>query len=177
MTGNLRIPLSNPEFSSYMQRIKDAKPDGVFVFMPLGELSIGSLRALNDSGIKASGIKIMGTGDITDETYVDAVGDAALGVITTGMYSTQHNSPMNSEFVKEYVELNGKSPRMGWSVIAAWDALRLVYDGLNAQAGAKFDPEKFMAFARGRTFESLARSDYHRQGKRRHHPEHLYPTH
>ena len=63
-----------------MQRIKDAKPDGVFVFMPLGELSIGSLRALNDSGIKAAGVKIMGTGDITDETYVDAVGDAALGI-------------------------------------------------------------------------------------------------
>ena len=154
VTGNLRIPLSNPEFSSYMQRIKDAKPDGVFVFMPLGELSIGSLRALNDSGIKASGVKIMGTGDITDETYVDAVGDAALGVITTGMYSTQHNSAMNKEFVKDYVDLNGKSPRMGWSVIAAWDALRLVYDGLNAQAGAKFDPDKFMAFVRGRSFES-----------------------
>jgi branched-chain amino acid transport system substrate-binding protein len=154
VSGNLRIPLSNPEFSSYMQRIKDAKPDGVFVFMPIGELSIGSLRALSDSGIKGSGVKIMGTGDLTDETYVDAVGDAALGVITTGMYSTQHDSPMNKEFVKEYVELNGKSPRIGWSAIAAWDAMRLIYDGLNAQAGGKFDPDKFMAFARGRSFES-----------------------
>ncbi|MGZ5829310.1 MAG: ABC transporter substrate-binding protein [Xanthobacteraceae bacterium] len=154
VTGNLRIPLSNPEFSSYMQRIKDAKPDGVFVFMPLGELSIGSLRALNDSGIKASGVHIMGTGDITDETYVDAVGDAALGVLTTGMYSTQHNSPMNKEFVKDYYELNGTKTRMGWSVISAWDALRLIYDGLNDQANAKFDPDKFMAFTRGRTFES-----------------------
>lgn len=154
VTGNLRIPLSNPEFSSYMQRIKDAKPDGVFVFMPLGELSIGSLRALSDSGIKASGVHIMGTGDITDETYVDAVGDAALGVLTTGMYSTQHNSPMNKEFVKDFYDLNGTKTRMGWSVISAWDALRLVYDGLNAQANNKFDPDKFMAFTRGRTFES-----------------------
>jgi branched-chain amino acid transport system substrate-binding protein len=137
-----------------MQRIKDAKPDGVFVFMPLGELSIGSLRALNDSGIKAAGVKIIGTGDITDETYVDAVGDAALGTLTTGMYSSQHNSAMNKEFVKEFVDLNGKTPRMGWSVISAWDAMRLVYDGLNAQAGNKFDPDKFMSFARGRSFES-----------------------
>jgi branched-chain amino acid transport system substrate-binding protein len=61
---------------------------------------------------------------------------------------------MNKEFVKEYVELNGKSPRIGWSAIAAWDAMRLIYDGLNAQAGGKFDPDKFMAFARGRSFES-----------------------
>src|SRR6185312_7706081 len=66
LAGALRIPTRNPEFSSYMQRIKDAKPDGVFVFMPLGELSIGSLRALSDSGIKGAGVHIMGTGDITD---------------------------------------------------------------------------------------------------------------
>jgi branched-chain amino acid transport system substrate-binding protein len=154
VTGNLRIPLSNPEFSSYMQRIKDAKPDGVFIFMPLGQLSLGSLRAVNDSGIKASGMKIIGTGDITDETYVDAVGDAAVGVITTGIYSTQHKSAMNQEFVRDYVALNGKSPRIGWSAITAWDAMRLVYDGLEAQKGAKFDPDKFMAFTRGRKFES-----------------------
>jgi branched-chain amino acid transport system substrate-binding protein len=154
VTGNLRIPLSNPEFSSYMQRIKDAKPDGVFIFMPLGQLSLGSLRAVNDSGIKASGIKILGTGDITDETYVDAVGDAAVDVITTGIYSTQHDSAMNKEFVRDYVALNGKSPRIGWSSITAWDAMRLVYDGLEAQKGQKFDPEKFMAFTRGRQFES-----------------------
>ena len=63
-----------------MQRIKDAKPDALFIFMPIGELSIGSLRAVNDSGLQAQpGVKIIGTGDITDETYVDAVGDAALG--------------------------------------------------------------------------------------------------
>jgi branched-chain amino acid transport system substrate-binding protein len=154
LAGNLRIPTRNPEFSSYMQRIKDTKPDAVFVFMPLGELSIGSLRALSDSGLKGAGVKIMGTGDITDETYVDAVGDAALGVITTGMYSTQHSSAMNKEFVSEYTKLNGATPRMGWSAIAAWDAIRLVYDGLEAQKGAKFDSDKFMAFVRGRTFES-----------------------
>jgi branched-chain amino acid transport system substrate-binding protein len=96
----------------------------------------------------------MGTGDITDEPYLDAVGDAALGVLTTGMYSTQHNSPMNKEFVKDYLAQNGAKARIGWSVIAAWDALRLVYDGLEAQKGSKFDPDKFMSFVHGRTFES-----------------------
>jgi branched-chain amino acid transport system substrate-binding protein len=154
LAGNVRIPLSNPEFSAYMQRIKDSKPDGLFIFMPLGEPSLGSLRAATDSGLKASGVKIMGTGDITDETYVDAIGDAALDVITTGIYSTQHDSAMNKEFVKDYEALNGKSPRIGWTAVSIWDALRLTYDGLAAQAGSKFDPDKFMAFVRGRQFES-----------------------
>jgi branched-chain amino acid transport system substrate-binding protein len=154
LAGNVRIPLSNPEFSAYMQRIKDSKPDALFIFMPLGEPAIGSLRAVNDSGLKASGVKILGVGDITDETYVDAVGDAALGTVTTGIYSTQHDSAMNKEFVKDFEALNGKSPRIGWTAIAIWDALRLAYDGLGAQAGSSFDPDKFMAFVHGRSFES-----------------------
>jgi branched-chain amino acid transport system substrate-binding protein len=154
VVGNVRIPLSNPEFSAYMQRIKDSKPDALFIFMPLGEPSIGALRAVNDSGLKASGVKILAVGDTTDETYVDAVGDAALGTITTGIYSTQHDSAMNKEFVKEFEALNGKSPRIGWTAIAIWDAFRLAYDGLEAQSGSSFDPDKFMAFVHGRSFES-----------------------
>jgi branched-chain amino acid transport system substrate-binding protein len=154
VVGNVRIPLSNPEFSAYMQRIKDSKPDALFIFMPLGEPSIGALRAVNDSGLKASGVKILAVGDTTDETYVDAVGDAALGTITTGIYSTQHDSAMNKEFVKDFEALNGKSPRIGWTAIAIWDAFRLAYDGLEAQSGSSFDPDKFMAFVHGRSFES-----------------------
>ena len=154
LVGQLRIPVQNPEFSGYMQRIRDAKPDALFLFMPAGELAIGMMRALNDSGLKATGLKIMGTGDMTDEPYVDAVGDAALGTITASIYSTQHNSAVNKEFVKEYYELNGTKPRIGMVGLAAWDALRLTYDALNAQAGSKFDPDKFVAFVHGRSFES-----------------------
>mgnify|MGYP001107700062 FL=1 len=146
LAGNVRIPVSNPEFSGYMQRMRDAKADAVFIFMPIGELSIGILRAINDSGLK-------GTGDITDETYIDAVGDAAIGTITTGIYSTQHNSPLNKEFVKEWAELNGKQ-RIGWGALAVYDSMRLTYDALNAQGAGKFDADKFISFVHGRTFES-----------------------
>lgn len=154
LVGNVRIPLKNPEFSSYMQRIRDAKPDAVYFFMPIGEMSIGVVRAFNESGLKAAGIKLTGAGDITDETYLDATGDAALGAITAGIYSTTHDSKMNKEFVSEYVAMNGKSPRIGWVAISTWDAMRLIYDGVAAQAGSKFDPDKFMAFVKGHSFES-----------------------
>lgn len=154
LLGNLRIPLKNPEFSGHMQRIRDAKPEALFVFMPLGEMSIGIVRAFSDSGLKNAGIKLLGTGDITDETYIDAIGDAAIGTITTGIYSSTHDSAFNKQFVTDYVKLNGKTPRIGWSSISAWDAMRLIYDGLEAQKGAKFDADKFMAFVRGRTIES-----------------------
>lgn len=154
LVGNLRTPLSNPEYSSYIQRIKDAKPDAVLIFMPLGELAIGIVRAINDSGLKASGVKVVGTGDITDEGYLDAVGDAALGVITTGMYSSQHNSALNKEFVEGFMKVGEGKHRVGWSAVSAWDAMRIMYDALEAQKGQKFDPDKFKAFVYGYKFES-----------------------
>ena len=103
---------------------------------------------------KATGIKIMGTGDITDEGYVDAVGDAALGVLTAGMYSTQHNSALNKEFVDGFIKLGEGKHRVGWSAVSAWDAMRIMYDALEAQKGQKFDADKFKAFVYGHKFES-----------------------
>lgn len=154
LVGNLRTPLSNPEYSGYIQRIRDAKPDAVFIFMPIGELSIGIVRALNDSGLKAAGLKILGTGDITDEAYIDAVGDAALGVITSGIYSSQHKSALNAEFVKGYTALAGEKNRIGWVAVSTWDSMRLIYDALESMKGQKFDPDKFKNFVWGHKFES-----------------------
>jgi branched-chain amino acid transport system substrate-binding protein len=154
IAGSSRVSLRNPEFSSYMQRIKDAKPDAVFVFLPIGELVPQFLKAYADSGLKNTDIKLLGTGDMSDESVVDAAGDAALGLITAGTYSHVHDSALNRRFVSEYTEDFGKTPRHTAATIAVWDAVQLIYDGVAAQGNAKFDPDKFMAFVKGRSFES-----------------------
>ena len=154
MAGSSRVSLRNPEFSSYMQRIKDAKPDAVFVFLPIGELVPQFLKAYADSGLKNTNIKLLGTGDMSDESVVDAAGDAALGLITGGTYSHVHDSSMNRRLVAEYTEAFGRTPRHTSATVAVWDAVRLIYDGVAAQGTGKFDPDKFMAFVKGRPFES-----------------------
>lgn len=153
LAGTTRISLRNPEFSPYMQRIKDAKPDAVFVFLPVGDLVIQFVKSFSDSGLRGSGVKLLGTSDLTDESLLEVIGDAALGVITTGWYTTSHDSPLSKQFVGDYQAQYGKSPRLGSVQVAFWDALRLIYDGLAAQGNAPFDGEKFMAFAKGRSFE------------------------
>ncbi len=154
LAGTGRVPVRSPEFSSYMQRIKDAQPDAVFVFMPIGELVPQFLKAYADSGLKNTSIKLLGTGDLTDESVIDAAGDAGLGVITSGVYSVAHDSAANKQFVADYVGQFGKSPRATASSVAVWDAMRLIYDGLAAQAKTPFDADKFMAFVKGRSIES-----------------------
>ena len=154
LAGTGRVPVRSPEFSSHMQRIKDAQPDAVFVFMPVGELVPQFLKAYADSGLKGTSIKLLGTGEMTDESVVDAAGDAGLGVITSGVYSVAHDSAANKQFVADYVGQFGKTPRVTLPGIAVWDAMRLIYDGVAAQGNAAFDPDKFMVFVKGRSIES-----------------------
>jgi branched-chain amino acid transport system substrate-binding protein len=148
VVGTLRVSLRSPEFSSHMQRIKDAAPDAVFVFLPIGETTVQFLKAYSDSGLKNSNIRLLGTGDLTDELLLETAGDAALGVVTTGVYSTAHDSQLNRQIVADH------KPYKHAPNVPVWDALRLVYDGVAAQKGSPFDRDKFLAFAKGRMFES-----------------------
>jgi branched-chain amino acid transport system substrate-binding protein len=154
VVSSIRVPVRNPEFSGFMQRIKDAQADAAFVFMPLGELSLQFLKAYADSGLKNSKLKLLATADITDESTLDAAGDSALGVITAGAYSPAHDSPMNKQFVAEHEKMFGKTPRVSLVHAAVWDGMQMLYAGLEAQRGSKFDPDKFMATVKGRQFES-----------------------
>lgn len=154
IAGTIKVPVRNPEFSGYIQRIKDAGADAVFVFLPIGELPIQFLKAYSDAGLKDTPLKLLGTGDITDESLLDAAGDTALGVITTGFYSPTHDSALNRKFVAGYTAAFGKTPRMAMSHVTAWDTMQLLYAGLEAQKGAKFDADKFVATLKGYKFES-----------------------
>lgn len=154
VAATIKVPVRNPEFSGYMQRIKDADADAVFAFMPIGELSLGFLKAYSDAGLKNSKLKLLTAGDLTDESTLDAAGDSALGVISTGLYSAVHDSPLNKKFMADYQQAFGKQPRISLVNVAVWDALTVLYAGLEAQRGQKFDPDKFMAAVKARKFES-----------------------
>src|SRR3954468_3068197 len=60
----VRMPISTQDFSTFMQKAKDAKPDAVFVFVPAGVQATGVMKAFRDNGLAAAGIKLIGPGDI-----------------------------------------------------------------------------------------------------------------
>src|SRR5215471_10578726 len=102
IAGSLRVPLKNPEFAPFIQRIKDAHPEAVFIFVPAGEAAVGFMKAFTDRGLDKAGLKLIGTGDLTDDQVLEAMGDSALGVITTHHYSEAHKSAENEAFMKAY---------------------------------------------------------------------------
>jgi branched-chain amino acid transport system substrate-binding protein len=154
IVGSVRVPIKSAEFSAYMQRVKDSGADAMFGFMPIGELSVGLVRAFHAAGLGQAGIKLIGTGDIVDEGSLPAEGDDALGVITSFIYSPTHKSKENQEFLKEFAALNPGVP-VSISGIAFWDGMQLIKGGLEAQKDTKkFDPDKFMKWVAGRKLMS-----------------------
>jgi branched-chain amino acid transport system substrate-binding protein len=154
IVGSVRVPLNNPDFGSYLQRIKEAKPDAVFVFLPSGggDLPVLFLKAFNEAGLAASGIKIIGTGE-TDEVSIDALGDAALGMVTASHYSAAHDSELNKAFVRDFEALTGGKQRVSFAAVAAYDTMAAIYKLVEAQNG-RLDAEKTVQLLKGLKLDS-----------------------
>lgn len=144
----VRIPLANPDFVPYMQRIKDSKPDVLFAFNPAGKQATATMKAYSDLGLQKAGIKYIGPGDITTDEELQGMGDAALGVITVHHYSAFADRPANKAFVAAYQKEYGKNLNPGFMAVGAWDAMDLIFHVIRAQKG-KLDPDKTMELIKG----------------------------
>lgn len=143
VVGTVRIPLANPDFVPFMQRIKDAKPDVLFAFNPAGKQATAMMKAYGDLGMDKANIKYLGTGDITTDEELQGMGDAAVGVITVHHYSAAADRPANKAFVAAYKKEYGADLNPGFMVLGGWDAMDAIYGAIRAQGG-KIDPDKTM---------------------------------
>ncbi len=130
---NLRIPLRNPDFAPFLQRVADAKPDALFVFVPSGVGSI-FMKQFVERGLDKSGVKLIGTGDITDDDLLNDMGDVALGAVTSFHYSAAHPSPENKAFVESFKKLNQMRPN--FMAVAGYDGMHVIYEALKKTNGA-----------------------------------------
>jgi branched-chain amino acid transport system substrate-binding protein len=147
IVDKVRMPLTNPDYSPFVQRIKDSKPDAVFVFVPAGESAVGFMKAATDRGLKQAGIRIIATGDLTDDGVIDALGDNALGIITTHHYSAAHDSPENRAFLAAYAAIDS-THRPNFMAVGGYDAMALIYSVVK-QLNGNVDADKAMALIKG----------------------------
>ena len=145
---SIRTPLQNPDFAPFIQRVKDAKPDAVFIFVPAGAQSIGVMKAYTERGLAQAGIKAIATGDVTDDHVLNAMGDPAVGMITTFHYSAAHDSPENKAFLDAYAQVAPGAGRANFMAVGAYDGMAMIYD-IIAKLGGRIDAEKAMEVAKG----------------------------
>ena len=149
----VRAPMKGPDFSSFIQRVKDAKPDGVFVFVPAGEQSVQVMKAYHERGLAEAGIKLLATGDALDDHQLATIGDSALGVISTHHYSVAHDSPENKAFLEAYKAANPDGGQPNFMSVAAYDCMRAMYD-VATKLDGKIDADKAMELFKHMSFTS-----------------------
>jgi len=147
IVGAVRMPLANPDFVPFMQRVKDAKPDVVFGFIPAGRQATAIMKAYGDLGLDKAGIKFIGTGDITTDEELPGMGDVALGVITAHHYSAAGDRPANKAFLEAWRKEYGANSNPSFMSVAAWDTMDAIFQSIREQKG-KLDPDRTMELAK-----------------------------
>jgi branched-chain amino acid transport system substrate-binding protein len=152
VVGEVRTPVNTADYSPFLQRMKDAKPDAAFFFVPPGSSMVALLKQFREMGLEKAGIKELGTGDMTDEDSLAAMGDSALGMITAFHYSENHDSPENKKFVAAYKKAYPKD-RPNFMSVGGYDGMHLIYQALEKTKGDA-SAEAFMAAVKGMKWES-----------------------
>jgi branched-chain amino acid transport system substrate-binding protein len=151
IVGSVRMPVANPDFSAFVQRAKDINPESIFIFVPAGAQPAALGKAFAERGVDASKIKIIGTGEVTDESSVKNMGDAALGIYSVWHYDYNDSNKLNKDFVAAYNAEFKRNPDFG--AVGGYDGMHVIYEALK-KAGGKIDGDSLVAAAKGLSFES-----------------------
>jgi branched-chain amino acid transport system substrate-binding protein len=153
VVDSVRVPMQNPDFAPYIQRIKDAKPEAVFIFVPAGAQGTGFLKAFQERGLDELGIKVLATGDVTEDQELPAMGEAALGVVTTHHYSAAHDSPENAAFKQAFAKVTGGTLRPNFMAVGGYDGMAAIARVIE-KLGGNLDGDRAIEAFKGLTLQS-----------------------
>ena len=146
----LRVPLRSPDFAPFLQRVRDAKPDALFTFVPAG-VGAALMKQFAERGLDKAGIRLIAEGSVTDDDILNSMGEVAVGVVTTHHYSASHKSPLNKKFVEAFGKANGGA-RPNFMAVGAYDGMRVIYEAAKASKGQGGEP--LLNAMKGQVFES-----------------------
>lgn len=146
----LRVPLRSPDFAPFLQKVRDAKPDALFTFVPAG---VGSalMKQFAERGLDKAGIRLIAEGSVTDDDILNNMGDVAVGVVTAHHYSASHQSALNKKFVEAFGKANN-GLRPNFMAVGAYDGMRVIYEAAKTTKGA--GGEALLSAMKGQAFES-----------------------
>jgi branched-chain amino acid transport system substrate-binding protein len=145
-----------PDFTPFFQRAKDKKPDVFFVFVPAGDHTLAAVKTYGALGMRAAGIKLVGPGDITQDIKLQAMGNDAVGLITTHHYNADLDNPNNKRFVEAWKKDFGPNSTPDFMGVQGYDGMAAIAHAVTALKG-KMDPEKTMEALKGWKYDASPR--------------------
>jgi len=143
--GADRFPPANPDFTPFIQRVKDAKPDVAFLWVPAQEQAVAIMKAVKDLGLREAGINITSTQDLLPDEQLPIIGDAAIGLVTSGNYSVDAKRPANTAFLAAWKRAYGDTMIPDFFSVDGWDGMAMIFDLIKATKG-DFTTDQAMAF-------------------------------
>jgi len=151
------IPMGNPaqvpDFTPFLQRAKDEKPDCFYAFVPAGAHAAALVKTYGDLGLRAAGVKLIGPLDIIQDTKLQQMGKAASGMVVMGHYAADYDNPANKAFVKAWHRAYGAQSTPDFMAVAGWDGMAAIAHVVKTLDG-KIDPDKAMKTLEGWKFDS-----------------------
>ena len=145
IVGAVRFPPTNPDFAPFVQRIKDAKPGVVFIFVPAGTQATAMINAIKDLGLREAGIHVVAPQDLLPDEELPRMGDTPLGLITSGTYSADAKRPANEAFRAAWKREYGDKSIPDFFSVDAWDGMAAIY-ALVKETKGDFTADQAMAF-------------------------------
>ncbi|CAM2146045.1 Leu/Ile/Val-binding protein homolog 6 [Pararobbsia alpina] len=147
----IRVPVANPDFSPFLQKVADLKPDALFIFVPSGAGAV-FMKQFAERGLAKQGIKLIGTGDVVDDDILNNMGDVALGAVTSMNYSAALDNADNKAYVAAFEKAN-PGMRPNFHSVGAYDGMHLIYAALEATKGDT-NGDKLLAAMKGQKWNS-----------------------
>jgi len=142
---NFPPPPNTPDFAPFLQRVKDAKPDVLYIFVPAGSQATAIMKAARDLDLQKSGVHIISTEDLVPDEQLGNMGDIAVGLITSGVYTADAARPANKMFLEAWHKEYGDKGPPDFLSADAWDGMKAIFDMVQATKG-KFTGDQAMDF-------------------------------
>jgi len=151
LAGEVYTQLGQTDYAAEIAQIRASGADSVFFFLP-GGMGISFLKQYADSGVD---IPVVGPAFSFDQGILQAVGEAALGVVNTAQWSKDIDIPVNTAFVESFQAEFGRLPSLYAS--QGFDTANLLISAL--EKADPSDNEAFRAALREADFDST-RGDF-----------------
>src|SRR5579862_673952 len=143
--GSIAFSPANPDFPPVVQRIRDAKPDVAFIWVPGGTQATQMMKSIKDLGVRDAGINIVSTQDLVPDEELPNIGQVGIGLISAGNYSAAADRPANKAFIAAWNKAYGDKAIPDFLSADGWDGMMAVFDLIKATKG-KFTGDEAIAF-------------------------------
>mgnify|MGYP001823190926 CR=1 FL=1 len=151
IAGEIFTQLGQTDYAAEIAQIRASDADSVFFFLP-GGMGISFLKQYADSGVD---LPVVGPAFSFDQGILQAVGDAALGVVNTSQWNKDIDNPTNAAFVESFQAEYGRLPSLYAS--QGFDTANLLISAI--EAADPSDADAFREALRTANFDST-RGDF-----------------